>query len=86
VTQIPCGCSEIPRAPDGCLQYFKGISGSIKSFNYDNVRITNLKIRSKEILSECCYDNTGTQEREGTPIRHEPRLGLPTKSGMLVSA
>jgi len=39
VSQIPCGCveSKVKRAPDGCLQYFNGISGSIKSFNYDQV-------------------------------------------------
>merc|ERR1711973_326253 len=37
VTQVPCGCSETPRAPDGCLQYYQGISGTIKSFNYDHV-------------------------------------------------
>jgi hypothetical protein len=37
VTQIPCGCSDTTGAPDGCLQYYSGISGNIKSFNYDNV-------------------------------------------------
>ncbi len=37
VTQIPCGCSNTTGAPDGCLQYYSGISGNIKSFNYDNV-------------------------------------------------
>lgn len=39
VSQIPCGCAESPvkRAPDGCLTYHSGISGSIKSFNYDQV-------------------------------------------------
>lgn len=37
VTQVPCGCSETPLAPDGCLQYYQGISGSIKSFNYDHI-------------------------------------------------
>jgi len=37
VQQIPCGCSLSPAAPDGCLQYHTGISGSIKSFNYDHV-------------------------------------------------
>jgi len=37
VTQIPCGCSDTPKAPDGCLQYFRGISGNIKSFNYDHI-------------------------------------------------
>ena len=39
VTQIPCGCAEtsVKRAPDGCLQYYNGISGAIKSFNYDQV-------------------------------------------------
>jgi len=37
VTQVPCGCSKAQHAPDGCLQYFKGISGDIKSFNYDQI-------------------------------------------------
>ena len=39
VTQIPCGCSDtkVKRAPDGCLQYYDGITGAIKSFNYDQV-------------------------------------------------
>ncbi|XP_011160870.1 uncharacterized protein LOC105196560 [Solenopsis invicta] len=33
VSQIPC--STIYRAEEGCLQYFTGVSGQIKSFNYD---------------------------------------------------
>ncbi|XP_068082170.1 uncharacterized protein [Anabrus simplex] len=33
VSQIPC--SSIYRAEEGCLQYFTGVSGQIKSFNYD---------------------------------------------------
>ncbi|XP_066598600.1 uncharacterized protein [Prorops nasuta] len=33
VSQIPC--SSIYRADEGCLQYFTGVSGQIKSFNYD---------------------------------------------------
>jgi len=39
VTQVPCGCSDQPekRAPDGCLQYYSGISGHLKAFNYDQV-------------------------------------------------
>jgi len=37
VEQIECGCSTSPAAPDGCLQYYNGISGSVKSFNYDHV-------------------------------------------------
>jgi len=39
VTQVPCGCSSsgVKKAPDGCLQYYDGISGSIKSFNYDQI-------------------------------------------------
>lgn len=28
-------CSTIYRAEEGCLQYFTGVSGQIKSFNYD---------------------------------------------------
>jgi len=38
VTQIPCDpCPKpkVPRAPEGCLQYYKGLTGEIKSFNYD---------------------------------------------------
>ena len=37
VTQIPCGCPsmETPRAPRGCLAYYTGFSGDLKSFNYD---------------------------------------------------
>ena len=38
VTQLPCDCSHTslsePTAPTGCLQYYKGISGKISSFNY----------------------------------------------------
>ena len=45
VTQIPCGCSSstidrseyVPKAPTGCLQFHEGISGDIKSFNYDSL-------------------------------------------------
>lgn len=33
VSQIRC--STIYRAEEGCLQYFTGVSGQIKSFNYD---------------------------------------------------
>ncbi|XP_065576806.1 cubilin-like [Artemia franciscana] len=37
VNQIPCDCVEtkVPRAPSGCLQYYEGISGHIKGFNFD---------------------------------------------------
>ena len=49
VTQIPCGCSSslnsnnnnradpVPKAPSGCLQFYDGISGDFKSFNYDSM-------------------------------------------------
>ena len=37
VSQVPCGCTTTVRAPDGCLQYHQGISGNIKSFNYNQV-------------------------------------------------
>ncbi|XP_034232015.1 uncharacterized protein LOC117639989 [Thrips palmi] len=33
ICQIPC--SSTYRAEEGCLQYFTGVSGTIKSFNYD---------------------------------------------------
>lgn len=33
ITHVPC--SSIYRAEEGCLQYFTGVSGQIKSFNYE---------------------------------------------------
>lgn len=33
IAQIPC--SSIYRAEEGCMQYYTGVSGQIKSFNYD---------------------------------------------------
>lgn len=35
VTQIHCG--SISRADQGCLQYFTGISGRVRSFNFNTV-------------------------------------------------
>ena len=35
ISQIPC--SSIYRAEEGCLQYYTGVSGQIKSFNYNPV-------------------------------------------------
>ncbi|CAH1390974.1 unnamed protein product [Nezara viridula] len=35
ISQIPC--NSIYRAEEGCLQYFTGVSGQVKSFNYDPV-------------------------------------------------
>ncbi|XKL69665.1 hypothetical protein PGB90_007434 [Kerria lacca] len=34
---IQISCSSIGKADEGCLQYFTGISGTIKSFNYEPV-------------------------------------------------
>ena len=48
VTQIPCDCYDRPDipemepAPAGCLQHFRGVTGSISSFNYDG-KIRNLE-------------------------------------------
>ncbi|XP_043476468.1 uncharacterized protein LOC122507685 isoform X1 [Leptopilina heterotoma] len=35
ISQIPC--STIYKAEEGCLQYYTGVSGQIKSFNYDPI-------------------------------------------------
>ncbi|KAL1381512.1 hypothetical protein pipiens_013409 [Culex pipiens pipiens] len=35
ISQIPCGA--ISKAEQGCLQYFTGVSGRIKSFNFDTI-------------------------------------------------
>ncbi|XP_063876143.1 uncharacterized protein LOC135109059 isoform X1 [Scylla paramamosain] len=39
VTQIPCDCpkARVPKAPVGCLQYYRGLTGELKSFNFDGV-------------------------------------------------
>lgn len=44
VSQIRC--NTIYRAEEGCLQYFTGISGQIKSFNYDP--ITGLQLSNQD--------------------------------------
>lgn len=44
ISQIPC--SSIYRAEEGCLQYFTGVSGQIKSFNYDPV--TGLQLSNQD--------------------------------------
>lgn len=44
VSQIRC--NTIYRAEEGCLQYFTGISGQIKSFNYDPV--TGLQLSNQD--------------------------------------
>ncbi|CAK9796678.1 hypothetical protein ANTPLA_LOCUS925 [Anthophora plagiata] len=44
VSQIRC--DTIYRAEEGCLQYFTGISGQIKSFNYDS--ITGLQLSNQD--------------------------------------
>ncbi|XP_026461329.1 uncharacterized protein LOC113363056 [Ctenocephalides felis] len=48
VTHIPC--STIYRADPGCLQYYTGVSGKIKSFNYDP---TNGRQLSNQDYSLC---------------------------------
>ena len=35
VTQVECNSKT--RAPDGCLQYFTGTTGTIETFNYNNL-------------------------------------------------
>ncbi|XP_045130398.1 uncharacterized protein LOC123515646 [Portunus trituberculatus] len=39
VTQIPCDCpkARVSKAPVGCLQYYRGLTGELKSFNFDGV-------------------------------------------------
>lgn len=39
-------CSTIYRAEEGCLQYFTGVSGQIKSFNYDPM--TGLQLSNQD--------------------------------------
>ncbi|XP_033207964.1 uncharacterized protein LOC117167267 [Belonocnema kinseyi] len=44
ISQIPC--SSIYRSEEGCLQYFTGVSGQIKSFNYEPV--TGLQLSNQD--------------------------------------
>ena len=42
------------KAPDGCLQYHSGISGNLKSFNYDGVGcFSNDHICDPDNLESC---------------------------------
>ena len=56
VTQVPCSCGQedVVKAPDGCLQYDSGISGSLKSFNYDGVGcFSNDQICDPDNIESC---------------------------------
>ena len=54
-TQVPCSCGgEVEKAPDGCLQYHSGISGGLKSFNYDGIGcFSNDHICDPDNLDSC---------------------------------
>ncbi|CAG7731389.1 unnamed protein product [Allacma fusca] len=60
VTQIRC--TEAYRAPEGCLQYFRGVSGVIRSYNFDFV--------SGQQLSNQDYTTCIRQERNFCGIRY----------------
>lgn len=60
VTQVECGSKT--KAPDGCLQYFTGTTGTIDTFNYNagsGVLLTNQDyaacIRSERTICTTCY-------------------------------
>jgi len=55
VSQVPCSCGgEVEKAPDGCLQYHSGISGGLKSFNYDGIGcFSNDHICDPDNLDSC---------------------------------
>ncbi|PBC33191.1 Cubilin [Apis cerana cerana] len=73
-------CNTIYRAEEGCLQYFTGISGQIKSFNYDP--ITGLQLSNQDysicIRMErnfcgiqymiCPVDDKEAMSNNGTPM------------------
>ncbi|XP_023333533.1 uncharacterized protein LOC111705262 [Eurytemora carolleeae] len=42
-------CDDTSRAPDGCLQYFKGINGNIESFNFNSRLGTQLADQSYSV-------------------------------------
>ena len=59
VSQIPCGASY--KAPDGCLQYFTGVSGTMKTFNYDGAEKQHLGLQSysacvRQEAGMCCIE------------------------------
>ncbi|XP_075230314.1 uncharacterized protein LOC142329526 [Lycorma delicatula] len=75
ICQIPCSSNY--RADDGCLQYFTGITGQIKSFNYDpmsGLQLSNqdysICIRSERnfcsIQYNACADNGNNRSQSFT--------------------
>jgi len=52
ITQIEC--SNLARAPEGCNQYFTGVSGTFQSYNYPTLQLTN-RIYSYCIRREAGY-------------------------------
>jgi len=69
VSQIPCSKSYTP--PSGCLQYFTGTSGKIKTFNFDGGDTTthlanqNYQACIRQAVGMCCNQYTvcdGTSE------------------------
>ncbi|CAG7731390.1 unnamed protein product [Allacma fusca] len=60
VTQIKC--NDAFRAPEGCLQYFRGVSGVIRSYNFD--------FTSGQQLSNQDYTTCIRQERNFCGIRY----------------
>ncbi|XP_017884593.1 uncharacterized protein LOC108627717 isoform X2 [Ceratina calcarata] len=81
VSQIRC--DSIYRAEEGCLQYFTGISGQIKSFNYDPV--TGLQLSNQD------YSVCVRTERNFCGIQYvtcpvDDRLGEAATTGGTVAA
>jgi len=61
ISQIECGASTAP--PDGCLQYFTGVSGQITTFNFIDTATTHLASQDYSICFRkeqgyCCNQYT----------------------------
>ncbi|XP_076057013.1 uncharacterized protein LOC143034597 [Oratosquilla oratoria] len=75
VTQIPCNSNWTP--PSGCLQYFQGVTGKIRSYNYDvstGLQLSNqdysMCIRTEKnfcgIQYQACTDSINTDSQAFT--------------------
>ncbi|XP_023347917.1 uncharacterized protein LOC111716666 [Eurytemora carolleeae] len=71
VTQYDCG-SDVPGIVEDCLQYFTGLSGTIRNFNYDTTKVDSALATANTHLSNQNYNICFRQERGFCSICFSP--------------
>jgi len=87
ITQVPC--SSKTKAPNGCLQYYTGTTGTITTFNYNSaagVLLTNQDysacIRSERTYCAICYWSSTFSLSVPNGIAAIGTLGVDTNCGL----